>query len=49
MKYHASAPMQASSMFLSRMFLTFLARIEPAVRIAKPLCIRKMSAPAHIR
>jgi hypothetical protein len=41
--------MQASSKFLRRMFLTFFWRIEPAERVAKPACIRKISAPAHSR
>ena len=49
MKYQISAPMHASSRFFNRMFLTFLARMLPALRTAKPLCMRKMSAPAHIK
>ena len=32
---------------LRRMFLTFLARMLPALNVAKPACIRKMSAPAN--
>ena len=31
-------PRHASSTFLSRMFLVFLARTEPASRSAKPAC-----------
>eukprot|EP00964_Phaeocystis_antarctica_P032013 scaffold18111_cov46-Phaeocystis_antarctica.AAC.2 len=29
------------------MFLTFLARMLPALSVAKPACIRKISAPAR--
>ena len=32
---------------LRRMLLTFLARMEPALSVAKPACIRKMSAAAQ--
>ena len=39
--------MPASSRFLRRMFLTFLARMLPALSVAKPACIRKISAPAR--
>ena len=31
------------------MFLTFFSRMEPAESMAKPHCMRKMSAPAHMR
>ena len=34
---------------LEQKFLTFLARMLPALSVAKPACIRKISAPAHIR
>ena len=43
----SSTWMQASSRFLRRMFLTFFARMLPALSVAKPACIRKTSAPAR--
>ena len=43
----SSTRMQASSRFLRRMFLTFFARMLPALSVAKPACIRKISAPAR--
>ena len=40
------APTQASSRFLSMIFLTFFSRSEPAQTRKKPACMRKTSAPA---
>jgi hypothetical protein len=49
MRYQTMPPRQASRTDLRRMFLTFLARIEPAESMAKPACMRKTRAAAHIR